>query len=133
MKPIRTLPGVILMILAALIPALSQETPRTSSAENSAATVRATSGGNDIPATRATDDVCDQRLLKTLDALDKAERVIAALEAEIAARKRLDAVNEEILAAKDAVIAEQAKMIGLLKKQTGRKVSLFFGLVKVRY
>jgi len=59
--------------------------------------------------------------------------VIAALEAEIAARKRLDAVNEEILAAKDAVIAEQAKMIGLLKKQTGRKVSLFFGLVKVRY
>lgn len=133
MKPIRTLPGVILIVLAGLIPALSQETPRTSSAENSAATVRATSGGNDTRATPATDDVCEQRLLKTLDALDKAERVIAALEAEIAARKRLDAVNEEILAAKTAVIAEQAKMIDLLRKQTGRKVSLFFGLVKIRY
>lgn len=72
-------------------------------------------------------------MLKALDALDKAERVIAALEAEIAARKRLDAVNEEILAAKTAVIAEQAKMIDLLKKQTGRKVSLFFGLVRIRY
>lgn len=133
MKRIRILPGVILIVLAGLIPALSQETPRTSSAVNSAATVRATSGGNDIPATRATDDVCDRRLLKALDALDKAERVIAALEAEIAARKRLDAVNEEILAAKTAVIAEQAKMIDLLKKQTGRKVSLFFGLVRIRY
>lgn len=59
--------------------------------------------------------------------------MIAALEAEIAARKRLDGVNAEILAAKNAVIAEQEKLIGLLKKQTGRKVSLFFGLVKIRY
>lgn len=59
--------------------------------------------------------------------------MIAALEAEIAARKRLDAVNEEILAAKNAVIAEQSKMIDLLRKQAGRKVTLFFGLVKVRY
>lgn len=122
------------MILAGAIPAYSQaSTPKTSTAENSASIQRASNGASEIPASSATDDVCDQRLVKTLDALDKAERVIAALEAEIAARKRLDGVNAEILAAKNAVIAEQEKLIGLLKKQTGRKVSLFFGLVKIRY
>lgn len=93
-------------------------------------------GAGEIPATSATDDelaIANQRLAKALDALEKAERLIAALDAEILARKRLDATNEEILTAKNAVIAEQAKMIELLKKQTGRKVSFLFGLVKVRY
>ncbi len=77
--------------------------------------------------------IANQRLSKALDALDKAERLIATLDAEIAARKRLDAVNEEILAAKNAVIAEQVKLIEIYKKQSGRKISFLFGLVKIRY
>ena len=99
-------------------------------------TAPALNGESEIPATPATDDelaIANQRLAKALDALEKAERLIAALEAEILARKRLDATNEEILTAKNAVIAEQAKMIELLKKQTGRKISFLFGVIKIRY
>ena len=91
------------------------------------------SGGNVIPATSATDDVCEQRLLKTLDALEKTERLVSALEAENAAIRRLNAVNEQILTAKETIIGEQVKLIEIYRKQSGRKISFFFGLVKVRY
>lgn len=77
--------------------------------------------------------MCDQRLAKTLDALEKAEKLIAALDAEIAARKRLDEVNGQLLVSKEAIIAEQSKMIEILRKQTGRKISFLFGIVKIRY
>jgi len=127
-------PAVILIILAGLIPAFSQaQIPKTSSAESSVSIQRVSNGESETRASCATDDVCDQRLVKTLDALEKAERLIASLDAEIAARKRLDAVNEEILAAKNAVIAEQTKLIEIYKKQSGRKISFLFGLIKVRY
>ena len=125
--------GAIVIILAGLIPAFSQETPKISSAENSASTRRASNGASVIPVSCATDDLCEQRLLKALDALEKAERLVTALEAENAALRRLNAVNEQILTAKEAVIAEQVKLIEIYKKQSGRKISFLFGLIKVRY
>ena len=94
-------------------------------------------GANAIRTPSATDDdalaIANQRLAKTLDALEKAERLIKTLEAEIEARKRLDQVNEEIIEAKNGMILEQAKLIEIYKKQSGRKVSFLFGLVKIRY
>lgn len=125
--------GAILIILAGLIPAFSQETPKISSAENSASTRRALNGASVIPVSCATDDLCEQRLLKALDALEKAERLVTALEAENAALRRLNAVNEQILVAKETVISEQIKLIEIYKKQSGRKISFLFGLIKVRY
>ncbi len=77
--------------------------------------------------------IANQRLAKALDALEKAERVITALEAENAALRRLNAVNEQILVAKETVISEQIKLIEIYKKQSGRKISFLFGLIKVRY
>ena len=137
MNKIQITLAMSLIILAGAIPAISQQsTPKTSSVAGSATIRPVSNGESEIPATSATDDelaIANQRLAKALDALEKAERLIAALDAEILARKRLDATNEEILTAKNAVIAEQAKMIELLIKQTGRKVSFLFGLVKVRY
>ena len=82
---------------------------------------------------KQTSDLCEQRLLKALDALEKAERLVTALEAENAALRRLNAVNEQILVAKETVISEQIKLIEIYKKQSGRKISFLFGLVKIRY
>lgn len=133
MKTTRIWHAAISIILFAAIPTLSQETPRTNTVAGSARTVPASSGGNVTAISSATDDVCEQRLLKALDALEKAERLVAALDAEITSRKKLDAVNAEILKAQDTVIDEQAKLIEILRKQTGRKISFLFGLVKIRY
>lgn len=83
--------------------------------------------------TDALDDVCEQRLAKTLDALEKTQALVKALEAQIATLNRLNQVNAELLTAKDGIINDQAKLIEIYKKQTGRKISFLFGLVKVRY
>lgn len=83
--------------------------------------------------TDALDDVCEQRLAKTLDALEKTQELVKAMKAEIAAKDELIAVQRQLLATKDEITAQQAKQIDILKKQTGRKISFFFGLVKVRY
>ncbi len=77
--------------------------------------------------------IANQRLAKALDTLEKAERLVTALEAENAALRRLNAVNEQILTAKETVISEQIKLIEIYKKQSGRKISFLFGLVKIRY
>ncbi len=60
--------------------------------------------------------VAESRLLKVLDALDKAEQLLVFKDREIEARKRVDAVNNELLAIKDLIIAEQSKLINVLQK-----------------
>lgn len=133
MNRTRTLHAALLMtlcVLTATVTATAQIS-KTGSAGNSAPIQVATNG--ERPTAAICDEICEQRLAKSLDALEKAERLIAALEGELAARKRLDDVNAEIIETKNALISEQAKLIGLLKKQSGRKISFFFGLVKIRY
>lgn len=133
MKRIQMLPGLISIVLLLLIATVSPaQTPSGNSANGFQPTQRAPLT---VQNTVVRDDelaIANQRLAKALDALEKAEKLIAALEAEIAARKRLDAVNDELLATKNAVIAEQTKLIEVYKKQSGRKISFLFGLVKVR-
>lgn len=73
-------------------------------------------------------DDCNEQLLKTLDALDKAEKAILFLQMEIDARKRLDAINAELLKVKDLIIAEQQKLITLL--QGDKKESKFMKAIK---
>jgi hypothetical protein len=77
--------------------------------------------------------VCDQRLAKTLDAYEKAQRVIDAQAVEIRARSNLQDLSDQQAAKLSEIIAAQEKLIKILQKQTGRKVSIFFGLVKIRY
>lgn len=62
-------------------------------------------------------DICEQRLLKTLDALDQAKQLLVFKDAEIEARKRVDAVTNELLKIKDLIIAEQEKLINVLSKK----------------
>lgn len=61
------------------------------------------------------------------------DKAIEALKAEIAARESLDKINNELLAKKDEIIKNQEKLIEVLSKESGRKLSLFWGILKVRF
>jgi hypothetical protein len=79
-----------------------------------------TSGVSSDPRSSATDDVCEQRLLKTLDALDKAEKALGFAVNEIDARAKLDALKDQLIAVKDLIISSQNELIKRLqKKDTG--------------
>lgn len=52
--------------------------------------------------------------------------LISALQAENASRKEKDAISQGIITA-------QGDLIKILEKQSKRKISFFFGLVKVTY
>jgi hypothetical protein len=102
----------ILLIATALH---STATAQTVSASDSRMTVPATNG-----VASTADDVCEQRLLKALDALDKAEKALAFATSEIDARVRLDALKDQLIAVKDTIISAQDELIKRLqKKDTG--------------
>ena len=134
MKRTRIMPALILIGLLLLIATVS---PAQTQSENSVSDFQPIQRAPRIALnTVALDDelaIANRRLAKALDALEKAERVITALEAENAVLRRLNAVNEQILTAKETVIGEQVKLIEIYKKQSGRKISFLFGLIKVRY
>lgn len=103
---------VLLTFFAILITStavFSQETLKTSSASVSQTIAPAKSGGSD------TDDVCEQRLLKALDTLEKAERALSSSLAENQSRIQLDKLKDQWIAVKDSIIQEQAKLISLLQ------------------
>jgi hypothetical protein len=104
---------------------LTKAQQRTDSVQDSKTTALAQNGDAET--------VYNQRLLKVLDALEKAESLIQVLENEIEARKRLETINNQIIEAKDTQIAEQKKLIAILEKQSQRKLSILWGIVKVRF
>ncbi len=99
----------------------------------SAATAQQTDSASVFRTTPLVNDVCAQRLDKTLDALEKCEAVNEAKTKENAAVRQLNALNEQIISQQKAVIENQDKLIVILTKQTRRKFSLLFGLIKVTY
>lgn len=78
-------------------------------------------------------DLATRQINKLLDVTEAQEKAINALKEEIAARERLSAVDAEIIKRKDNVIEQQQKLIGILEKESRRKISFFFGLVKITY
>lgn len=62
-------------------------------------------------------DIANQRLDKTLDALEKAEKALSFAVAENASRKALDDLKNQFIAVKDMIITEQQKFITLLQSQ----------------
>jgi hypothetical protein len=108
---------IILLIATALH---SAATAQSVSVSDSRATALAPSGGgSDLRSSvvsSSRDDVCEQRLNKALDALDKAEKALNFAMTEIDARKQLDALKDQYIAVKDLIIAEQDKLIKRLQK-----------------
>jgi uncharacterized coiled-coil protein SlyX len=80
----------------------------------------------------ARDEACNQRLAKTLDALDAAETAIKTLQAALQAQKKLAEINDAVVAKKDEIIKSQNDLIKIYEKEKGITVSIFFGLVKIR-
>ena len=70
---------------------------------------------------------------KLLDVTEAQEKAIEALKSEIESRKRLSLIDAEIIAKKDFQLAEQEKLIQILRKETRRQISILFGLIKVRF
>lgn len=77
--------------------------------------------------------VANQRLVKTLDALDKAELLIASLKQENEALTRLNAINGQIQTAQAKTIEAQKAEIEIYKAKSQRKISLLWGIIKIRY
>lgn len=79
------------------------------------------------------DDVCEQRLLKALDTLDKAEKALGHALNESEARKRLDDLKNELLAAKDQLIKDvlaDNKFLRDSRNSTKSKLRKFFDTVQ---
>lgn len=110
---------LILIVVLMLIATSFTVTAQMPSAGSSAETLRASSGERLTIADDCTDNlrIAEQRLLKTLDALDQAKQLILFKDQEIEARKRVDAVNNELLKIKDLIISEQSKLIDVLQKK----------------
>lgn len=137
-KILMSLTIISILLCAATLANSQTETPKISFAENSAKTAVVSSGENLTNAEQTTDceselKTANQRLLKTLDALERSEKVIEAQKAEIAALKSLNQLNDEILAKKEQIIADQNKLIEKLEKQTRPEFKVFWGLVKIRF
>lgn len=70
--------------------------------------------------------ICNERLVKVLTALEASESLTKAVQAENESRKTKSAIDE-------GIINQQAKLIEILTKQSRRKFSVFFGLVKITF
>lgn len=62
-------------------------------------------------------EIATQRLLKTLDALEKAEALVGFKDQEIAAKDKLIALQKEFVAVKDQIIAAQGELIKFYQAQ----------------
>jgi cell shape-determining protein MreC len=113
--------GMILMLVSISL-AISSRTIAQSSTVDTAKT----------SPTSADDDLV-KKLDKTLDAYEKALAVIAAKDNEIETRKQLDALKNELLAAKDQMIKDIMADNDFLRKQvhpSKSKLRAFFDRVE---
>lgn len=123
-RTIRILLWAILITASIGIAGASKATAQTGSVPDSPTTQPAPSGD--------ASEVCNSRLLKALDGLDRAEAVIATLQDQHKADQKLNAKNDDIIANRDKTIADQDKLIKQYEKRKGTTVSFLFGLIKIR-
>jgi hypothetical protein len=77
--------------------------------------------------------VANERLAKTLDALEKADDLNKSLQNLIDKQTQLLALNDEIIKKKDLVISDQAKLIAILEKQNKRQLRFLWGVISIRF
>lgn len=106
----------------------TRATAQTASAPGSQTTQPARSGDS------GADDgaVCNSRLLKALDALDRSEALIKTLQDQHVTDAKLIAKDDEIHAKDQKTIVDQDAVIKTYEKRKGTTVSFLFGLVKIR-
>src|SRR4051812_29413871 len=92
----------------------------------SSAQTPASASANTFPTTQAADDVCNQRLNKVLDALDRAEALIASLERVITAQDARDKAKDEVISSKTDQIKSRDERIETLSALKCDTTTLFF-------
>jgi predicted transglutaminase-like cysteine proteinase len=110
---IQTLLITILLILCGAILTATQAQAQTTNSAPDSQTTRAAPNGEECA-------VCNKRLEKTLDALDKSERLSVAKDEQIKVRDERESVNVALLKKKDEIIAAQEKLLKLAQKKTGK-------------
>ncbi len=81
---------------------------------------------------QAADDICNQRLAKTLDALEAAESAIKSLQMTIEAQQKLAEINNEIITKKDELTKNQSDLLKIYDREKGTTISFFWGLLKIK-
>lgn len=100
----------LLMLSISLLIGIALHSTATAQATDSVVTSPTT------PVVRQDDlQTCLQRLDKTLDAFEKSQKALGFAMDEIEARKRLDALKDQIIAVKDIIIANQDELIKRLQ------------------
>jgi len=89
--------SILFIIVSTLTVVIFTATPKTAFAQGSPAIQLASNGGN-VTTSKSADDVCEQRLLKALDGLDKAEKALGFAQSEIQSRIALDALKDQYIA-----------------------------------
>lgn len=120
--------GVLLLLLI-LTFAHQSVHAQTGSAQDSAATAPVLSGVRFMSA----DDLatCESRLLKVLDALEKAEALVGFKDREIAARVEIESLYKQAIAVKDLIIKFQDEYIQRLQKNEKGFMARLKSILKV--
>ena len=120
-KILKTLmPRLVILFGAILIPITV--TAQTQSSAPDFQTTQAAPSGDDCT-------IANQRLVKTLDALDKSENEKKTLEVENLVLKRLEVINASFLAAKDQMLKSKDGELTVLRNLKCSKTSFLFGLI----
>lgn len=129
-KLIRITPFLTLTLVLTVTAAIGQTSTNLSSRTDIAGDSRtiqpAASGENG-------QDITAQRLAKTLEALERAEALIAAQQRQLDASEKVEIAQRRLIELQAATVKEQDEKIRLLEKQKRQQVSIFFGLVKIRF
>jgi hypothetical protein len=76
---------------------------------------------------------CSQMANKALVTVEAQRMAMDAQQKEIAAKDKVILTQSDLIDKQKSIIAEQAEVIKMLEKRTRRKVSIFFGLIKITY
>lgn len=123
-----------ILCVVTVIP-IAAQISQTVSVNNSVKIQAAPNGENrtTAPDCQADLETANKRLEKMLDALEKAEAVISALNAEIKTRKYLQTTSDQLLLKKDEIIADQTKLIREYEKQKQKRISFLWGAISIRF
>ena len=122
-KKLSITPTATFLILCAAILIPSTATAQTTTSARTSPTIQPAASGGDCT-------IVNQRLEKTLAALNKSETEKKADENTIAALLKLDAANNALSAAKDATIQSKEDENKILRAIKCSTTSFVFGLIK---
>lgn len=130
LKKIRITLVLMSILFVTAIATLSQQpTTNENSANNSPSTQPVVNIAQNTNVPNSPDDVCEQRLAKTLDALLAEQELRKRIERENQLLTVLVEKDNEIINAQKNALAAKDTQISILEKKSKRRVKIFWGLI----